>query len=222
MLVAVFIVAQQQWNVTEVFSRDNLLQWMENSGRYAPIFYMALMTVAIVVSPIPSLPLDIAAGMYFGPLLGTIYSVIGATLGATISFLLARWFGRSLVERVLRGHIAFCTQCSDKLLVKIVFFSRLLPVVSFDVISYGAGLTRMSIPAFVSATAVGMVPLTFLYNYGGATLRFDPWLTLVIAGVVVGFFFVFPHLIERYNLFHLQPYFVHDSPANGIETASDS
>jgi hypothetical protein len=67
-----------------------------------------------------------------------------------------------------------------------------------------------------------MVPLTFLYNYGGATLWFDPWLTLVMAGVVVGLFFAFPHLIERYDLFHLQPYFEHDSRANGIEMASDS
>ena len=75
---------------------------------------MLVMALAIVVTPIPSLPLDIAAGAFFGPLLGTLYSALGALGGSAISFLIARLLGRDLVQRLLRGHINFCAHCSAK------------------------------------------------------------------------------------------------------------
>ena len=211
LVVLGIVLAQSRWDIAEKFSTENISGWLDSAGIYAPLFYIAMMALAIIFSPIPSLPLDIAAGRYFGPIPGTIYSVIGATLGATISFLLARFLGRSIIERFLRGHIHFCTQCSNKLLTKIVFLSRLIPVVSFDVISYGAGLTKMSLPAFMLSTCLGMIPLTFLYNYSGAIISFDTWVSMLIGGVFVLIFFLFPRLIERYNIFRLKTYFAHAS-----------
>jgi uncharacterized membrane protein YdjX (TVP38/TMEM64 family) len=67
--------------------------------------------------------------------------------GAVAAFLIARYYGREFMARFLSGHINFCTQCSDLLLTKIIFASRLLPIVSFSIVSYGAGLTKMSVRA---------------------------------------------------------------------------
>ncbi len=167
-------------DMTSYFSSEHIQQWLSKSGSFAPLVYMMVMATAVVFSPIPSLPLDIAAGAYFGPILGTVYSVIGALGGAVVSFLIARYLGRESVERVLGGHVNFCSSCSDKLLTKIVFISRLLPVVSFDVISYGAGLTKMSLRKFALATGVSMVSLTFIYNYSGAFLVFGTGLTVAL------------------------------------------
>jgi uncharacterized membrane protein YdjX (TVP38/TMEM64 family) len=158
------------------------------------------MAVAVVVSPIPSLPLDIAAGAFFGPLLGTVYSVIGALGGAVASFLLARYLGRQAIERYLKGHINFCNDCSDRLLTKIVFLSRLLPFVSFDVVSYGAGLTKMSLRNFAIATCLGMIPLTFIYNYFGSVLVFENRVTLILGFLLVILFFLMPKWIEKKKL----------------------
>ena len=116
------------------------------------MLYIGIMMAAVVISPISSLPLDIAAGAFSGPFLGTVYSVIGALADAVTSLLIARLLGREIVEKFVGGHINFCSQFSDKLLIKIVFFSRLVPVISFDLISYGAGLTKMSLKKFVMAT----------------------------------------------------------------------
>jgi uncharacterized membrane protein YdjX (TVP38/TMEM64 family) len=168
------------------------------------------MVLAVVISPIPSLPLDIAAGAFFGPFLGTIYSVIGALGGAVVSFMISRFIGREFIERFLGGHINFCTECSDELLTKIVFFSRLLPVVSFDVISYGAGLTKMSLKKFSMATALGMIPLTFVYNYFGSVLVIGKVLTIFLGLIMVILFFMIPRWIERHNLFSLRRLFQHD------------
>ncbi len=158
---------------------------------------MALMALAVVISPIPSLPLDVAAGAFFGPFLGTVYSVAGALSGAVISFMISRLSGRQFIERFLGGHINFCTACSDKVLTKIVFLSRLLPVVSFDVISYGAGLTKMTLKKFSLATFLGMIPLTFIYNYFGSVIVFGKSVTVFLGIALVILFFLVPRWLER-------------------------
>jgi len=142
--------------------------------------------------------------------LGTLYSALGALGGSVISFLIARLLGRDLVKRLLQGHINFCAHCSNKILTKVVFLSRLIPVVSFDVVSYGAGLTAMSLGKFALATFLGMLPLTFIYNYFGSILVIRGWVSALVAGFFVALFFLIPWLIERYNFFKLKRYFSHE------------
>jgi uncharacterized membrane protein YdjX (TVP38/TMEM64 family) len=158
---------------------------------------MLMMASAVVVSPIPSLPLNVAAGAFFGPLAGTAYSLAGALLGALASFSIARYLGRGFIERFLSGHVNLCSRCSDRILTKIVFLSRLIPVVSFDVVSYGAGLTMMSLRKFALATLLGMVPLTALYNYAGSVLVFGGVTTVSVGLAMVALFFVLPWWLER-------------------------
>ncbi|MFQ5804166.1 MAG: TVP38/TMEM64 family protein [Candidatus Methylomirabilales bacterium] len=190
-------------------SPDRIQAWLNEAGSLAPILFVAMVATAIVVSPIPSLPLDVAAGAFFGPLLGTVYAVIGALLGAVASFWIARLLGRELIEQILGGHINFCTVCSDRLLTRIVFLSRLLPVISFDMVSYGAGLTKMSTTKFALATGVGMIPLTFVYTYFGSAVAFGSGVTLVMGAVTVTLFFLIPRWIEKHDLFSLRRYFQH-------------
>ena len=136
--------------------------------------------------------------------------IMGALIGAVISFTIARFLGRELIERLLHGHINFCRNCSDKLLTKIVFLSRLIPFVSFDIVSYGAGLTKMSLRRFSIATFLGMLPLTFIYNYFGAALVLESKITFAIGIILVMLFFLIPRWIEKQNLFGLRQKFEHN------------
>jgi uncharacterized membrane protein YdjX (TVP38/TMEM64 family) len=187
-----------------------LQRLLEGAGMAAPLLFILGMATTVVVSPLPSLPLDVAAGAFFGPLLGTLYSVVGALIGAVLSFSIARFLGRDLLEPLLGGHINFCGRCSDRLLTRIVFLSRLIPVVSFDIVSYGAGLTKMSVGKFALATGIGMIPLTFVYNYFGANLDFGARSAVFFGGALVLLFFLIPRWIERYDPFSLSRYFEHD------------
>ena len=196
-LVIAVICLELLWDLSSYFNPVQIQEWLADAGIFAPLVYMIIMSLAVVISPIPSLPLDIAAGLFFGPFLGTLYSVIGALSGAAASFLIARLLGRELIERFIGGHINFCASCSDSLLTKIVFLSRLLPVISFDIVSYGAGLTKMSIRKFSIATFLGMIPLTFVYNYFGSVLVFSKGLTFVLGIILVVLFFVMPRWIEK-------------------------
>lgn len=195
-LAASIITSMYVWDLTSFLKPENIKLRLESAGVFAPLLYMLLMAMAVIISPIPSLPLDIAAGAFFGTFMGAVYSVTGALIGAMTSFMIARFLGREVIERFLGGHVNFCPSCSDRVLTKIVFISRLLPVVSFDIISYGAGLTKMSIKKFSLATFMGMVPLTILYNYSGSVLVFGEGLTFALGIAMVALFFLLPKWME--------------------------
>lgn len=211
LLALLFFISRFFWDIESFFSPGRIGGLLEATGVLAPVAYMAMMALAVVISPIPSLPLNIAAGAFFGPVMGTLYSAAGALGGAVISFLIARMLGRALIERFISGHVNFCSTCSDRLLTKVVFISRLLPFFSFDVISYGAGLTKISLNRFSLATFFGMLPLTFTYNYFGSVIVSVPlkWMAVVLGLGMVVLFFLMPYWIEKKDPFSMRKIFPH-------------
>jgi len=207
-LAALFLYIAYSNRLQDYASQAAILALLKSMGSIAPLGFMAVMALA-VASPLPSLPLDIAAGVFFGPYLGTLYSATGALVGSIISFSIARLLGRSLIERFLRGHINFCSTCSDRMLTGVVFFTRLIPVVSFDMVSYGSGLTKMSLWRFSLATFLGMLPLTFVYNKFGAALVVDGKLAAAFGIIVVLSLFLLPVWFERYAPERLRRMFRH-------------
>lgn len=208
-LVALVVVAERQFEWSALLEPECIQAWLEPYGSFAPLILMAAMAAAVVVSPIPSVPLDVAAGLVFGPIAGTLYATLGALMGSVISFLLARLVGREPIEKLLGGHIQFCRMCSNHLLFGVVLGSRLVPVLSFDVVSYGAGLTAMSVGAFALATFLGMLPLTFVYVSFGGSVVASPVLAVSLGVALVAGFFALPRWIERSNPFGLKRLFDH-------------
>jgi uncharacterized membrane protein YdjX (TVP38/TMEM64 family) len=191
------------------FDPQRMTSWLASTGWLAPFLYMGVMALT-VATPLPSLPLNIAAGAFFGPWWGTFFSATGALGGALVSFGLARFLGRGFIERVLRGHINFCTRCSDRLLTSVIFFTRLVPIISFDLVSYGSGLTKISLKRFSLATFLGMLPLTFVYNYFGSVFTINPKMAAGFGILMVGLFFLLPRWIERYAPETVRRHFRHD------------
>ncbi|GJL65733.1 MAG: hypothetical protein NPIRA05_07040 [Nitrospirales bacterium] len=185
------------YDLTEYLQPIRLVEFIQSFGMIAPVVFVSIMALAVVVSPIPSIPLDLAAGVAFGPWLGTLYAVIGAEIGAIISFLIGRKLGRDVIARLLKSDVVFCEKCSDHHLMGFVFLSRLLPIFSFDLVSYGAGLTSMSLKAFALATLVGMIPPTFALVYFGSSALAVDWLVILLGIILVGFFLVLPKLLIR-------------------------
>ncbi len=183
----------------EVLKPERVVAYLNSTGPFAPVVFILFMAAAVVISPIPSLPLDLAGGAAFGIPLGTTYAVIGAEIGAILSFLIGRALGRETLARLLRKDITFCERCSDRHLAIFVFLSRLVPIFSFDLISYGAGLTNMSVRAFAIATLFGMIPPTFALTYAGSSVVSGEWLVILLGLVMVAFFLLVPTLVIRYQ-----------------------
>jgi uncharacterized membrane protein YdjX (TVP38/TMEM64 family) len=170
---------------SEAWVRDEIGQL----GAFGPLAIVVIMTLAIVVSPIPSGPIGVAAGAIYGTLWGGALTITGAFLGACIAFLAARYLGfdaiRQSENRILKAIAAPRSQWS---LMAIVFASRLIPFISFDAVSYAAGLTSLTLPRFALATLLGVVPVSFVLTAIGAGLHgaeMSKPLLAVIAGITL-------------------------------------
>ena len=211
-------IAAMVWTtgIRDWIDPNRMILLLKDLGSMAPVVYILIMAGTVVISPIPSLPLDAAAGAVFGPFLGTVYSVLGAEAGALISFFIGRALGRETIARLLKADIAFCDLCAERQLIYAIFIARLLPFFSFDIISYGAGLTRISVRGFALATLLGMILPTFVVNYFGSNIFSGSALTFVLAGLMVLFFFLVPIWIKRKN-----PWGLYDRMSSGHRKNQD-
>ncbi|MFP1646267.1 TVP38/TMEM64 family protein [Pontitalea aquivivens] len=169
---------------------ERLEMLVARAGLWGPVLIVTLMTVAVVASPIPSAPIALAAGAAYGHLWGTVQVVIGAELGALIAFCLARVLGHDVLRRVFGDRVDAGLLGSQTALTATVLASRLMPFVSFDVISYAAGLSRLHAWRFALATLAGIIPASFLLaHFGGEAVSGDlgraTWAVLGL-GLVTG------------------------------------
>jgi len=180
------------------FSRQGLLdfladgtalrQWIQGLGLWGPVVIIGLMTMAIVMSPIPSAPIALAAGAAYGHYEGTLYVVIGSETGAIVAFFTARLLGADVLKNKISNQYFQRFLGSQNALMGIVFSSRLLPFISFDMVSYAAGLTPLKFWRFAIATFAGILPASFLLAHFGSELASSEsrriGLTVLLLGVV--------------------------------------
>jgi uncharacterized membrane protein YdjX (TVP38/TMEM64 family) len=135
-------------------------------GVWAPIASLFLMIVQAVAAPVPAILVAFANGLTFGVVAGGLLTIAGQTLAAAVCFGIARALGRAPIE-TLAGK--FGLDAADRWFVRWgapgIVVVRLVPGISFDVISYAAGLTGIGFGPFVAATAIGVAPQAFLYAY---------------------------------------------------------
>lgn len=170
-------------------------RWVSNAGVLGPAAIIGLMILAVVASPIPSAPIALVSGAAYGHYAGTAYVAIGAEFGALTAFLIARGLGRRPVERLLGDKADYGLLGSQNALTLTIFFSRLLPFVSFDAMSYAAGMSCLHFWRFALATIAGILPASFLLAHlGSAAIAggFDSsgWIALGL-GLVTGLPFLF-------------------------------
>jgi uncharacterized membrane protein YdjX (TVP38/TMEM64 family) len=154
-----------------------------------PLLYIGIYVVGTVLF-FPGVALSLAGWLLFDLFEATLYTWIGATLGATLAFLLARLLGRNFFAQLLAGRL----QTLDERLSRNGFFNllilRLVPLIPFNAINFGAGLTSIRLRDYVLATAIGILPGTFIYQYlfsrVGEANPFDPQLLAAL-----GLFLVF-------------------------------
>jgi uncharacterized membrane protein YdjX (TVP38/TMEM64 family) len=141
--------------------------WVESLGWLGPLVFILGYAVATVAF-IPGSLLTLAAGAIFGLVQGTLYTFVGATLGAAAAFLVARYGARGWIERKIAGNARFAAidRAVGKEGFKIVALLRLSPVFPFNLLNYSLGLTRVRFLDYLLAS-VAMLPGTLLYVYYG-------------------------------------------------------
>ena len=177
------------WVIAQFIRLDEqrIVDWIERFGVLGPVVYMLILASTIIFTPLPSVIVDIAGGLAFGVLLGTVYTMLGGMLGATVNFYVARRLGRHFVERRL-GQQAMnqIDGLADRMGAKLIFLTRLIPLFNFDWVSYAAGLTRISFKTYAVASALGMLlPVIGIVYVGDVKLSHPGRSSLVFTALVV-------------------------------------
>jgi uncharacterized membrane protein YdjX (TVP38/TMEM64 family) len=174
-----------------------LFQEIEELGKLAPLAFTVVYVAAVIIA-VPGSALTAMAGMLFGPVMGVVYVTIASTIGASVTFLLSRYFLRDMVHRKLSGRPSFkkiedLTEKHGGLFVALV---RLIPIFPFSLVNYGFGLTRVPFGIYVVFSAIFMIPGHILYVAGGDVLNDAmlqdriPWKLMLLAGAIAFLFLV--------------------------------
>mgnify|MGYP003586232638 CR=1 FL=1 len=206
MALVAAVLALQSAGLSHVFSRehiDRLEAFVLSWGAWAPLLYV-LLCIAAVVLLSPATPLLILAAV-FGAAWGIVYATVGLTLGVSASFLLARYFFRPAVQRLLGNHPMM--RRIDEGVVRegwrILMITRLVPIFPFNLQNYAYGLTRIPFLVYAVVSLFCMLPYIAAYAFVGGSLisgRGDPKKTLVyvVAGGILLILLTFlPRLLKK-------------------------
>ena len=154
-----------------VYYRDSfnislIEQWINQAGWWAPVIFILVYIISTVLF-LPGSILTLAGGALFGPLYGSFYNLTGATIGAGISFLIARYLASDLVSQRSGGKLKQLINGVESEGWRFVAFARLVPLFPFNLLNYALGLTKIRFIEYILATYIFMLPGAVAYTYLG-------------------------------------------------------
>lgn len=150
----------------EDFNAAALQNWVKDAGPVGPLLFMLIYALGTVFF-LPGSVLTMAGGALFGPVWGTFYNLTGATLGATLAFLVARYLASDWVEQKTGGRLKQLKQGVEGEGWRFVAFVRLVPLFPFNLLNYALGLTRIKLSHYIIASYLFMLPGAIAYTYLG-------------------------------------------------------
>lgn len=154
-------------------NRGEIERLVRASGLAAPVVFVSCYAVLTVLL-FPGAVITAAGGVLFGALWGTVVTVVGATVGATAAFLVARRLGRDQVGRIIAGtRVERLDAWLEERGFLAVLYLRLVPLVPFNALNYAAGITSVHLRDYLVATALGIIPGSLAFATLGSAIH-DP------------------------------------------------
>jgi len=193
--------SRELWHLLE--SKEHMRDYLNSWGPLAPLAFVVIQALQVLVAPIPGEITGFAGGFIFGTARNVLYSTIGLTVGSTIAFLAARVIGRPLVNLII-SHETFekfkhLTERRGAITILILF---MIPGFPKDILSYLLGLSPMNLLTFVIVCGLGRIPGTVLLSLSGSALYSESWIFLgIISGLailLVLFFYFKSDVVKRW------------------------
>lgn len=152
---------------------SHFVEWVRMLGFWGALLYFLVYVLGTVLF-VPGTALTLGSGLLFGVLWGTVLVSLASVSGATLAFLIARYFGREWTLKRIERYPKFAVidRAIGESGFKLVLLMRLQPVfLPFAILNYALGLTRVRLRDYVLASWIGMLPATTLYVYVGTSLK---------------------------------------------------
>ncbi|MBA5874255.1 MAG: TVP38/TMEM64 family protein [Nitrospira sp. CR1.2] len=151
-------------------NRDHLLAFTDANYTLAVALFIVAYCVVVGLSLPGGAIMTLAGGFLFGSVWGTLYVNVGATVGATLAFLVARYLLRDWVERKFGSRLGAIQDGFARNAFSYLVTLRLIPLFPFFLVNMVSGLTRVSVGTYVAATSLGIIPGSFVFAYAGRQL----------------------------------------------------
>jgi uncharacterized membrane protein YdjX (TVP38/TMEM64 family)/rhodanese-related sulfurtransferase len=165
-LAGIALVVSLSGNYDAATLATKLQLWLKQFGIVAPLIFMLLYAIGTVFS-FPGSLLTLAGGAIFGPVWGTLYNLTGATFGASLAFLIARYIAADWVEQRSGGRVKQLKEGVEAEGWRFVAFVRLVPLFPFNLLNYALGLTRIRLSHYILTSYICMLPGAIAYSYLG-------------------------------------------------------
>lgn len=205
-IIFIFLIIFFWHQLTELFSSQiKIKKFILDFGILAPIIFVLLTAIQVLIIPIPGQAIGIASGFIFGPIMGTILSMLGLIIGSYLAFILARKLGRPFVEKILnRETLKKFDKISSENGIFALFLIYLFPALPDDAICYVAGLTKIKIKTLVLISAIGRLPGFLVLNLVGAGMASaNPANSLILFSILLFvslILFLFKNKLEKFTL----------------------
>ena len=166
--------------------KESFQAFLERSGKWMAVLFVVLQFLQVVILPIPSTVTVVAGAALFGPLAGSLLSLLGIVIGSLVAFLVGRYAGYRVVAwlvgkdtldkwlKKIKG--------KDKLLLSAMF---ILPIFPDDILCFVAGISSMSLPLFLGIIIISRVTAIFMTSYSVTLIPFNTWWGLLIWGILI-------------------------------------
>ncbi len=186
--------AHSEWFHNPALVKAEVVSW----GIWGPSIFVLLYAVGPSLL-VPGAVMTMAGGLAFGALRGTIYSLVGANLGALVAFAAGRFLGRSFVERIVGERFGGALEKIAGHGFRIIFYLRMVPVIPYNALNLLAGASRIKFRDYFWASVIGMVPGTIVFAFLGDALWHPLSVRFFIAVALIGVTVILGELWRRWS-----------------------
>lgn len=202
-ILGIFILANHFGFIELLTNIDNLRNILERLGWIGYLFFI-LLSIVVAVFLLPGQFLAIVGGLVYGGFVGGCLTIVGASLGCTISFIIGKYLVRDYIVQRFKNDATFqkIEQGVRENGISFLIFTRLVPIFPFAIQSYAYALTPMSLKKFSLISFLTMMPASFVYTFMASEIAskgisFSVFIELAVAGILLSLLAYLPKKISR-------------------------
>ena len=207
MIIGGAFYAFRYTSLSQYTQKDRLLDLLTQLREHwwGPIGFIIIYGVGCVLA-LPGSLLTLCGGAIFGVAWGTLFNILASNLGATLAFLMARYFGRDFVASLMKGRIESFDEKVATRGFRFIFTLRLIPLIPFNGLNLGSGLSKIKYRDYLLGSVLGMLPGTFIYTYfadallkGATGSGKKVYVNLIIASALLIIISLVPTLYKKFK-----------------------